>query len=48
MIHDADMGTFSICANLALVMTRLGMHGENRANSYLLSEYWYHELKEFR
>jgi hypothetical protein len=47
MIPDADMDmdTFSICANLALAMARLDMKGEDRANSYLLGEYW-QKLKE--
>jgi hypothetical protein len=45
-MYIKDTGTFSICANLALAMARLGMKGEDRVNSYLLSEYWAHELKE--
>ena len=40
MIHDKDTDTFSICTSLALAMSRLGMTGEDRANSYLLGEYW--------
>ena len=45
MMYDKDTDTFSICADLVLVMARLGMRGENRANSFLLGEYW-EKLKE--
>lgn len=45
MLYDEYTDIFSICAGLALAMSRLGMTGEDRANSYLLGEYW-QKLKE--
>jgi hypothetical protein len=45
MLIDKDTDIYSICGSLALAMARLGMVGEDRANSYLLGEYW-EKLKE--
>ena len=45
MMYDKDTDIYSICGSLALAMARLGMTGEDRANSYLLGEYW-QKLKE--
>ena len=42
---DKDTDLYAICAGLALAMARLDMKGEDRANSYLLGEYW-QKLKE--